>query len=85
MTPTVEPRDTTLDVLPPEAAPFLGIAVAEVCYQQQGGVAGFIRRYADEELRYLARHLASTEFETVWARSCIELEYGAPMSDGPSW
>ena len=72
-------------VLPTEAAPFLGIAVAEACFQQQGGVAGFIRRYTDDELRDMARHLALTEFDTVWASNCIELACGVPMSDGPSW
>ena len=85
MTTSLLPRKASIDVLPPEAAPLLGIAVAEACYQQQGGVAGFIRRYADEELRDKARHIALVEFDTCWARDCVSLDTGGAMTDGPSW
>lgn len=83
MTTTLQPRDTSLDALPPEAARFLGIAVAEVCYR--GGVKGSLRGFVTEELREIAKHIAQTEFDTVWIRNCVELELGEPMSEGPSW
>ena len=85
MVTTPSPPTDLQTALPSEAAPFLGIAVADACFQQQGGVAGFIRCYSDDELRNMARHLALTEFDTVWAGNSIELACGAPMSDGPSW
>ena len=78
-------RNGSLDVLPPEASTLLGIAVAEACYRQQGGAAGFIRRYPDEELRCLAKHIALVEFDICWARDCVFLDAGGEMSTGPSW
>ena len=84
MTTILQPRDQSLDVLSSEAAPFLGIAVAEACYQQQGGAAGFIRRYPDNELRRLARYIALVEFDTCWTRDCIALNAGGEMPTGPS-
>ena len=71
--------------LPLEAAPFLGIAVAQACFQKSGGIAWFLRRYTDEDLRDMARHLARVEFDTVWARDCMALEAGGHIPIGPSW
>ena len=85
MTTSVQPRTASLDVLPPEAAPLFGIAVAEACYQQQGGIKEFLRRYPDDELRRLAKHIALVEFDNCWARDCVALETGGEMPTGPSW
>ena len=82
---TLAPSEVDRNVLPPDAAPFLGIAVAEACYQQQGGAAGFIRRYEDDELRRLAKHIALVEFDTCWTRDCIALDAGGELPTGPSW
>lgn len=71
--------------LPAEAAPFLGIAVAEACFRPQGGVQEFIRRLAEEELRDIARYIALVEFDIVWARDCVALAAGGEMPTGPSW
>ena len=62
---TIAPLEADRNALPPEAAPLLGIAVAEAVYQQQGGLPWLLRRFATEELRDIARHIAEGEFETV--------------------
>ena len=79
------PGQSESTTLPPEAAPYLGIAVADVCFKQQGGVAWFLRRYAEEELREIARHIAATEFDARWARDCVALEAGGHLPEGPTW
>lgn len=73
----------TTGVLPSEAAPFLGIAVAEACYR--GGVKEFLRGFATEELRATARHVALVEFDACWMRDCIALDAGGELPSGPSW
>ena len=82
---TLAPSEVDRNALPPEAAPFLGIAVAAAVYQQQGGIPWFLRRYAEEELRDIAVHIARVEFDTTWARDCVALDAGGEMPTGPSW
>ena len=84
-TPGSVPGQLHPATLPPEAAPFLGIALADSCFKQQGGVAWFLRRYAEEELREMARHIAATEFDARWARDCVALEAGGHLPEGPTW
>ena len=82
---TLAPPETDLNALPPEAALFLGIAVADVCYEQQGGLPWMLRRFATEELRDIARHIAECEFDTCWIRDCVALDAGGELPLGPSW
>jgi len=83
--PGAMPGQTSTANFPAEAAPFLGIALADTCFKQQGGVAWFLRRYTEEDLREMARHIAATEFDARWARDCVALEAGGHLPEGPTW